>query len=486
LLLFDNVSVRNWIIFAFSGLLFGFTEVAAAAQVRREASFSTNDDSLLTGVGGAGGSGGSGSYIASRAPIEPADATPLAPATPASSPAFNAAEYWDALADLNLSALQTSAEGDAQQGFARGMSLLADGDAEGAEKAFLAGGEQRSDINVGIASQIMLATTLLYEHKWAELRSFSFSPHLSPSDKEILHDYQRWGFAFANVEAQRVSVSADSALIPLRLSAIGTPTVKVKINGKQYDFWLDTGSSITVLNSEVAKDIGAALLSSENLAVRTFGGSAPVKASFVRRIEIGPLLLENTPAVIVDAAHMVLKPAPDRPQVSGMRIDGIIGWDTIRQLDLLLDYTGGLLEMRRPVREGYSPHNLTWMGKPFVEVRTRRGETLHLTLDTGAQASFLNALALDRTGVASTRSESTVFGIAGTGTRADKVVRTLRLDVGGAQVSLEGVMVYGPTYSGMINCDGILGSDVARYGTIRIDATNGVFSVGLNPLREYD
>ncbi|HET9635790.1 MAG TPA: aspartyl protease family protein [Gemmatimonadaceae bacterium] len=484
LLLFDNVSVRNWIIFAFSGLLFGFSEVAAAAQTRLEAHVSYNEDSLLLGGGGAASSGGP--YIASRAPIEPADATPVAPATPESSPAFNAAEYWDALADLNLSALRNSAEGDVQQGFARGMSLLADGDTEGAERAFIAGGEQRSDANVGIASQIMLATTLLYEHKWAELRAFALSPQLSPSDKDILHDYQRWGFAFANVEPQRVSMSVDSALMPLRLSPIGTPTIKVRINGKLYDFWLDTGSSITVLNSDVAKEIGAALLSSENLAVRTFGGSAPVKASFVRRIEIGPLLLENTPAVIVDAAHMVLKPAPDRPRGAGMRIDGIIGWDTIRQLDLLLDYTGGLLEIRRPIREGYSPHNLTWMGKPFVEVRTKRGETLHLTLDTGAQASFLNALALDRTGATSTSSENIVFGIAGTGTRADKVIRALRLDVGGTQVSLEGVMVYGPKYSGMINCDGILGSDVARFGTIRIDATNGVFAVGLNPLREYD
>jgi len=126
------------------------------------------------------------------------------------------------------------------------------------------------------------------------------------------------------------------------------------------------------------------------------------------------------------------------------------------------------------------------MGKPFVEVRTKRGETLHLTLDTGAQGSFLNALALDKTGAASSISESTVFGIAGTSKKADKVIRTLQLDLAGKTLRLEGVMVYGPTYSGMINCDGILGSDVARYGTIRIDATNGVFAVGLNPLREYD
>jgi Aspartyl protease len=260
----------------------------------------------------------------------------------------------------------------------------------------------------------------------------------------------------------------------------------VRVNGKQYDFWLDTGSSITVLNSDVAAEIGAAILSSDTLSVRTFAGSAPVKAAFLRRIEIGPVLLENTPAVVVDAAHMALNPLSDRSQASRIRIDGIISWDTIRQLDLSLDYATGLILIRRPQHRGYSPHNLTWLGKPFVEVRTKRGETLHFTLDTGAQGSFLNALALDKTGAASVSAEGVVFGIAGTGKRAYKMIRFLPLELGGKAVRLDGVVLYGPTYSGMINCDGILGSDISRYGTIRIDATNGVFAIGLNPLRELD
>jgi predicted aspartyl protease len=475
---FDDVSVRNWIIFAFSGLLLGFTEVAAAAQTQREVHFNSYDDSLLAGSGG-------GPYVAPRIP---ADAEPIGIKTPSPEPgpAYNATQYWDAVAALNLSALRNTAEGDAQQGFARGMLLLADGDTEGAEKAFVAGSGQPSDASVGIASQIMLATTLLYEHKWAELRSFSFSPHLSSPDMEILRDYQRWGFAFANTEPQRTSMSVDSAIMPLHISPIGTPTIPVKINGKRYDFWLDSGSSMTVLSSDVAEEIGAPVLSSDDLSVRTFGGSAAVKASFVRRIEIGPLLLENTPAVIVESSHMVLKPAGDRPQPFTMHIDGIIGWDTIRQLDLILDYTGGLVQIRRPVRDRHSTHNLTWMGKPFVEVRTKIGETLHMTLDTGAQGSFLNAVALDRTGAAATSSQGTVFGIAGTGRQANKVIRVLQLELGGASVRLDTVIVYGPTYSGLIDCDGILGSDLSRYGAIRIDATNGMFAVGLNSLREYD
>jgi len=40
------------------------------------------------------------------------------------------------------------------------------------------------------------------------------------------------------------------------------------------------------------------------------------------------------------------------------------------------------------------------------------------------------------------------------------------------------MMVYNPSTSSLINCDGIVGSDIARFGRIRIDATNGLFSVG--------
>ena len=478
LLLLDYVGARNWIIFVLSAMLLGLSEVAAAAQSHREVRFSSYDDSLLTQ--------GGGPYVPPEVPAGPVESPPDATTHSASSAVFNAAEYWDALADLNLSALRNSAVSDAQVGFARGMSMLSDGDTEGAEKAFIAGSEQPLDINVGIASQIMLATTLLYEHKWAELRSFAFSPHLSPPDKEIVRGYQRWGFAFANTEPERMSMSADSALMRLRVSAIGTPMIQVRINGKQYDFWVDTGSSITVLNSDVAEEVGAALLSGDHLSVRTFGGSAPVKPAFVRRLEIGPVLFENAPAVVIEASHMTLRPTPEGATPARTRIDGIIGWDTIRQLDLTLDFASGLVLIRRPQHQAYSPHNLTWMGKPFVEVRTKSGDTLHFTLDTGAQGSFLNALAMDKTGAASVASEGVVFGIAGTGTRADRMIRSLPLEFGGKAVRLDGVMVYGPTYSGMINCDGILGSDISTHGAMRIDATNGIFAIGLNPLQELD
>jgi hypothetical protein len=54
----------------------------------------------------------------------------------------------------------------------------------------------------------------------------------------------------------------------------------------------------------------------------------------------------------------------------------------------------------------------------------------------------------------------------------------LTLNAGGKSLRLRDVIVYGPASSGLINIDGILGSDIAQFGTLRIDATNGVFQIG--------
>jgi hypothetical protein len=122
--------------------------------------------------------------------------------------------------------------------------------------------------------------------------------------------------------------------------------------------------------------------------------------------------------------------------------------------------------------------NLMWIGQPLVEVRTKEGKTLHLALDTGAQATLLNATVLDKVGGV-TRSVAThLYGLARTTTSNSRVLPELPLQLAGKPVQLHNVIVYGPRYSGLIGCDGVLGSDVGQFGVMHIDATNGIFSVG--------
>jgi hypothetical protein len=360
------------------------------------------------------------------------------------------------------------------------MARLMAGDPGNAESSFVAMSRQAIDRNVAVAAQIMLATTLMYEHKWATLRDLSFTSTLTGTDQGNTSELEQWGHAFAGVDEQKMFAPDKPILLPLLVTPLGTPAVRVSINGKDYQFWLDTGSSMTVLSSSIAADANVPIVSADTLRIRTFEGTAPVKAGIIRRLEVGQIAFTNTPTIVMDAALMRLKSTSEGVTGQGVRVDGIIGWDIIRQFNIVLDYRTGTITLGKPERLGIIGtefQNLAWVGKPLVQVRTKPGGTFRFSLDTGAQVTLLNGSILEKLELVATTYGGRVFGIAKTGGQTKRIVPKLTLGVGGTSVRLENVLVYGPAYSGLINCDGILGSDVAQFGKIRIDATNGLFSL---------
>ena len=105
--------------------------------------------------------------------------------------------------------------------------------------------------------------------------------------------------------------------------------------------------------------------------------------------------------MIIDASLMHLQSAANGVPPRGIVVDGIIGWDTIRQFDLTMNYSA---------RKGHHPgagfvissmagsRIFTGSASHLLEARTRSGDKYHFTLDTGAQSSFLNATVLEKIG----------------------------------------------------------------------------------------
>jgi Aspartyl protease len=385
--------------------------------------------------------------------------------------------FWDAVADLDLSTSRQVARSASETGFADGVAALIAGDEQRAETAFSVMMTERSDPTVAAAAQLMFAATLLYEHKWAALSAFTESARVDPA----LSGMEKWGKAFAGVDSQVISFAEPAMTLPLRVTPVGTPTIRVRINGKDYHFWLDTGSTMTVLSSDVATEAQVSLIANDTLTVATFAGAAPARPALLPRMEFGSVVITNSPAIVIDSRLMRIHATAEGVPKSGLPVDGIIGWDVIRHLDILLDYASSKVTVRQPQylgTAGTPMQNLQWVGKPFIRMRTKSGATLNLTLDTGAQASFLNEAILKKAQVSATNSRARAYGIARTGGKLAQAVASLSVDVGGSSVVLRDLIVYNPSASSLINCDGILGSDIAQFGTIRIDATNGLFSVG--------
>jgi hypothetical protein len=220
------------------------------------------------------------------------------------------------------------------------------------------------------------------------------------------------------------------------------------------------------------------VVGNEKLVVATFAGAAPVRPAVLTTLELGPIFLTNSPAIVMDADLMQIKRTGDGSGGT-LKVDGIIGWDIIRQLDVTMNYRDQSITLRRPrkMRVRSSSQNLTWVGTPLVTVRAKAGRDMHFTLDTGAQASFIDGGVLQITGTSSTYSNTRAYGIGQyNGSRA-RVVKGLNLEINGRSLPTKELIVYDQPSSGPVTCDGILGSDLAQFGTIRIDATNGLFSI---------
>jgi hypothetical protein len=198
-------------------------------------------------------------------------------------------------------------------------------------------------------------------------------------------------------------------------------------------------------------------------------------------MEIGPIVITNTPAMIMDASLMRVKGTSGDTPWGARSIDGIIGWDVIRQLAITMDFTRGTVVISQPVNLGTigtSAQNLIWIGKPYVQVRTTLGESAQFTLDTGAQSTFVNDGIVKRVRAGTTSLDARVYGIAANLGKLVRLVPALRLEVGGKSLLMRDLIVYTRDSSSLVESDGILGSNIGRFGTVTIDATNGLFSIG--------
>jgi hypothetical protein len=107
---------------------------------------------------------------------------------------------------------------------------------------------------------------------------------------------------------------------------------------------------------------------------------------------------------------------------------------------------------------------------------TSKGIPLHFNLDTGAQETYSTDGLVVKTRARTFRGERRLIGgLAGLTVIHGRFVDELRATMGGQALVLRKLMVFAPAFSSFVRLDGILGSDVGKSGTVRIDATNGLF-----------
>ena len=385
--------------------------------------------------------------------------------------------YWEALARLDSKRAIAVGRTSAERHFAESLNNLMLGDIRKAEIGFDILRRFASDSVLRSGSRVLYIATLQYQEKWEELAEIARdSTRPSIADKAGI---ELWALAFSNLPRKTAAFRARSENVPMLVSAVGTPLIPVHIAGQEFHFWLDTGSSMTMLASDVARTLGVAPLVPDTLEIVTSTGRIVAQPGLLPALRLGQVVIRNVPTMIVDEALMRMREPKQIGQGLPLKIDGIIGFDIIRLLDIEVDYDEAMLRLRDPAHSGQArDRNMYWVGLPVVQLTSVSGIPLHFALDTGAQLTFVTESLLDKLQLTPARIENRrVGGLGGEISMRAPVLSELRVRLRGFPILFRSAVVRAPVYQVLAALDGVLGGDIWTTGAVRIDVTNGVFAV---------
>jgi Aspartyl protease len=390
-------------------------------------------------------------------------------------------DFWEDIAVLDIPAAEKAAKSMDERTFVLALRTLMASDPDGAAVAFNALHFQAADAAVRTRARVGLTMALSWRSDWQALARIGGDPDSldAPQEASVVQaGVERWARALADAPTPTVFVPEDVVTLPMRRSAFGTPVVTVEINGRPYEFWLDTGASMTLLSANVAMQARVPLAAPDTLALGVVAGHIPARAVIIDSLFIGPVQARGVSAAVVSSDALRL----DRTQRNGVMeavpIEGVIGTDLLRHLDVVLDAGAGTMTIRRPRPNASRPRNLFWVGYPVVKLVTRDGRPVLFGLDTGAEGTFVTTSLLrklPRTPVAARRM--TLGGLGTEKHRTEWVARQVTLSDGDYGIALRNTPVMPDRRWTFVTFDGVIGSDVALASRMHLDFANGVFDV---------
>lgn len=136
--------------------------------------------------------------------------------------------------------------------------------------------------------------------------------------------------------------SAAVTEIAMRLASPAKPLLLVDVyaNGRgPFQFAIDTGTSTTAITPELAKELG---VSSSPIGAATTGGAqVNVTAGVLKSFQVGGARIDDSTVVVADFFAML-------SSALGAKLDGIVGYNFLRNYKVALDYPNETLSLFAP------------------------------------------------------------------------------------------------------------------------------------------
>ncbi|HEV3243136.1 MAG TPA: retropepsin-like aspartic protease [Chthoniobacterales bacterium] len=127
--------------------------------------------------------------------------------------------------------------------------------------------------------------------------------------------------------------------VPIRLASPAKPLllIDVHLNGRgPFQFAIDTGTSTTAITPQLASELGVA--NSPIGTGTTAGARVDVRAGNIESFQLGGAKIDNMTVVVADFFEML-------SAAIGAKLDGIVGYNFLRNYKVAIDYPGETLTL---------------------------------------------------------------------------------------------------------------------------------------------
>jgi len=383
---------------------------------------------------------------------------------------------WEQMRNLDFDFKESFVLNAEQKNFVEVLKLILDSDYNQAQEIANDLYYFTNDSTMKYYSNQVLTDLLYYESNWSKiLDNYKFHTKALEDDDNIMISVE----AFSQQLKEEYVWAADSFKVHTIQSVSGAPIIEVKVNGSSFWFWVDTGANYSVIASDAADICNIIPLTFERSKALT---ATQMKVNYLPAVidefQLGDLTVKNHPTIILNDFDL-------RFRIFGSnrltKIDGIIGWKLLQNLDITLNYSNNNTIIRKPVKVDSLNNNFFWLGIPILRLKSPTGRELFFGLDTGMEKSIITDNILEKLYFDNvywiTREEISAGGAL---YNFADVVPQLDIIIDNKPIRIKDVGTGGKMKNYFVRIDGIIGSDVLLNSIIRLDCTNGYFSYELS------
>lgn len=249
--------------------------------------------------------------------------------------------------------------------------------------------------------------------------------------------------------------------LPLKKNIFGLYMIPVYINGKKFQFLLDTGAQISGVTKQCFTQLK--LQTKNSISIGSIGGAQKNLSTTIVDLQFGGYMFYRKHMVVLEDQTFGLC----KGKINILGCDGILGWDILSLLDFEIDDISKILKVSKNRLKLNHP-NMVVGGFPLIYAKDKNGKVLIFGFDSGSKVSWVHMPFAQKNGWEKEKDVHMMgFGVHGLEKMYVEMVKNIEVYVDRAHIQLSHVISGRCELFDTFTYDGVFGNEICKGRRIR-------------------